>query len=359
MRTLLMLLLVLGYVSPSLAQEATAVERFVDAMNRRKAAFESIRYQFAGQQTMTVDLFKHLKITPSGVIKVKGADGPESGSLVLSFQERKFRFDQQTNMPSGADALVIPWNQVFTLNGQDFRVFFDRTASSLEDRPDMRISKPNDPGFPVYDVAPLLWAHGMITTSHVALTPAKFWEPVDKDRFVEQRAELLQNRPCIVFRSTEPGKADGSTYDEFWVDTERDHSILKAVTYTNGQPVHTFLVNYQAYGERWLPATWDYFFTIGGKPMKRYEMKIESIEENPSLAASLFEMPLKPGMTVSENGLLSRVDANGMLVPIPTSDMQPSDKQIYGSILAAFILSLLIPFGWYYLSRRRVTVPAG
>jgi hypothetical protein len=119
--------------------------------------------------------------------------------------------------------------------------------------------------------------------------------PLEPARFRMLGRARHEGRDCVLLRTE---LRPPSSYDELWVDVERDAAIVRLVAYGKRGPFSTCTIEYGRAAGTWMPTAYSFSWDDGPS----YRMKVTRLEVNPRLDPELFRLMVEAGTKI-RNGL--------------------------------------------------------
>jgi hypothetical protein len=161
-------------------------------------------------------------------------------------------------------------------------------------------------GFVAHGLSPLLVAHGIIPKF---LVLPHFADKLDPDDFFVHGQGIHAGRSCLVLRtfpvrsSAAVGAPVQSTFDEYWVDVQRDSAVLRQSAYTNTILRSDVDISYKETKAGWLPSHWT--CTFRNPPNNQLidvtKLRIAEYSIDPPKDAADFTIEITPGMNVRDS----------------------------------------------------------
>ncbi len=309
-------LLLAGSLALAAAVRAQApdqrISRVLADWKRRQQAVQTIRYTLTGQVL-------HTKGSMRDMSRWKPTDPPKPPRdvteqidyrLLLDFAGQRLRWDGQEERYLADRDKVFP--RVFTS-------VYDRTDSMTawpradnagsyvyEDPlwPDVSVHRRPDQGYMVINglglfVGPLLLGHGLVRG---LAARAGFRQEFDAEGFYVHGEGVQAARRCLVLRSHPLDLPDKRpTFDEFWVDVERDSAVLRQVSWSTGVLTTDEKIAYRATPHGWLVSDWkSTHFSPEGRTLYVRRMRATEVVPEAAVEDADFCVAIEPGMIVRE-----------------------------------------------------------
>ncbi len=162
------------------------------------------------------------------------------------------------------------------------------------------------------EVWPIFFAHGIVPTIHTPLRVDKLPLSHDSDDFDVAGQQMLRNQNCLLVRteplsSGSPGQ-DGTTFDEFWINSRQKSAIQRYVFFTGSNPWSVLDLTWKNTDHGWWVDEWTETWNVSGRVRRINRLHVETFEPNPKVLDNDFTLPVKPGMkvTVGENPPLGK-----------------------------------------------------
>ncbi len=224
---------------------------------------------------------------------------PTQAVLLLDLERKRFRLESSEDViTEGRGYARRVGTKAF--DGKALYELTHREANGFgSDGPDLAIAKGSLSQQQVDAVYwPVFFAHGIVPTLHSPLRPDKLPTTPDPEEFEVRGTQALNGRPCLVIRTEPLAGGQGSSTDEYWVDTSRDGAIVRYVQFTGSNPWDRLDVEWTRDDAGWRPDRWSLTWTVNGKVRRVYKLRVERFEANPAVADSDFTISATPGMNV-------------------------------------------------------------
>ncbi len=114
---------------------------------------------------------------------------------------------------------------------------------------------------------------------------------------------MQAGRRCLVLRDEPLDLLDERpTFDEFWVDCERDSAVLRKKMWSAGRLCSDDEISYRATAQGWLVSDWkSTFFSPKGGTFELLRMRATEVVPEPPVEDGDFRVAIEPGMIVRES----------------------------------------------------------
>lgn len=177
---------------------------------------------------------------------------------------------------------------------------FDGARTEGPWNPDLVFESSSGPAVGRSDL-PVLLAHGMVLVSGGStLGPGKtLRRTLAPETFALYGRAVRDGRECIVLRSQTDRTGTTPSFNEFWVDPQKDSTIVRLVRYIGDSENLQIDMWYEDEESRGYPLTrYTYLENISGESVQTREMHVLEYEPEPVFADSLFYVEPKPGFNV-------------------------------------------------------------
>lgn len=149
------------------------------------------------------------------------------------------------------------------------------------------------------DYYPIFFGHGRIHTVFEPIIAGHLRNKPNPDYLYVHGTGVHEERTCLIVR-TQTLKTATTSFQEYWVDPERESAILRHVSYCNSKPRDDITIQYRKTLASWLPDRWRAPLYIGNNLIFTDTMRVEKLELVPGVQDSDFQVEIKPGMIVEE-----------------------------------------------------------
>ena len=282
-----------GVVAQEPTTRAPVAAAFADWQTRQKA-MKTARYVLSGTSEFLEPL------TPDSPAAPKGDRGqPYQATVLLDLERKRFRSESSEAFPTVSGKFETRVGTV-AYNGVEVRQGQPRELAKANGGFDVLIAKgarDGQEGSPVRDLYwPLLFAHGIVPTTHQPAYVDRLPYSISLEDFVSRGHHTLRGDDCQVFQ-TQPLFGMKGISDEYWVRPDRLSAITRYVYLSDGEPWFRMEIEWADSAIGWMPRSWTHVLTTDGKNVKRrYSLRIEHFEANPSVSDEDFTIPVTPGM---------------------------------------------------------------
>jgi hypothetical protein len=365
--------------APARAQAADdRLERILAAWQERQQAFKGIRYTVTGTHVRPKgSITDPMTGQPlPGPEPSKDITEPKEYKLLLDFSGKRFRLDLTEQLYSAAYRQLEPRASTSVFDDHDLFTLRPRSANSNASIPwegfdvmigrNLNAAKGTLGGTITASLGPLLCAHGLVPRW---TRQPDFDMKLEAKDFQVHGQGVQDGRACAVVRTVPHETFFNTTFDEYWVDPERDGAILRYTIYQNEKPLVDEEVSWQATPQGWLPQRWTRTTWMQDRIDGVSRLEVVDFEADPAVTAADFRVSIEPGMdvretTIGNSGRVSdggtkvfRVRADGGWnevvngVEIPSRSWAPF---YWGAALAAVVLGLVL---WHLRRRARGRTP--
>ncbi len=233
---------------------------------------------------------------------------PKEYKLLLDFADKRFRMELTEQTYAFGAGQLEPRASTTVFDRKDLFTLRPRSGNSNAAVPwegfDVIIGRNRDAGGSPLNgtitasLGPLLFAHGLVPR---LTRPPDFDLPLEgKDFFVHGQG-VQEGRPCVVVRTFPHETFRETTFDEYWVDLERDGAIARHTIYRNEKALVDREVAWQLTPHGWMPLHWT---ETAWDPHQRirYVSRLEVVdfEADPAVSGADFQVVIEPGMNVME-----------------------------------------------------------
>lgn len=281
---------------------------------KRQNAFRSVRYEVRGKHTKpkgSCDASPLISNLPylrrNHPRPSKDFVGEVGLTLFLDFEKGRHRYKlQEIQYQVNLDAF-FPSVKEGTFDGSVAKraVPRDKNPRLGRKEPEISIASGNTKAQEFRsNFFPIFFGHGRIYTVFEPIIPGKLRNKPDPDYLYVHGTGVQDERTCLIVR-TRTLKTVTTSFEEYWVDTERESAILRYVDYCNSEPRSDITIHYRKLSAGWLPERWRYqlFYAVGSLIFTD-NMHVEKIDLDPAIQNSAFQVGIKPGMIVEERTVL-------------------------------------------------------
>jgi hypothetical protein len=304
---------VLAAATPVRSQPADErLERVLEAWRQRQHSLKSVRYTVSGTTVLPKGSFTD-PATGRPLPRPEPPEDvtqPEGYKLLLDFAGKRYRLDLTKQVYSSAYGRLGPRASTTVYDGKDAFTLRPRGGNSDAAIPwtssdcDVMIGRNRDRGGPVLsgtiaaELGPLLFAHGLVTEG--MQQPDFDMKLEAKDFFVHGQG-MHEGRPCLVLRTFPHETFTETSYEEYWVDVERDAAIVRDSGYRNEKAFWDRQVTWQPTPHGWMPQRWICTaWAPNGRIRNVSRMEVVDFEADPAVTGDDFHVAIEPGMHVKE-----------------------------------------------------------
>jgi len=276
---------------------------------KRQNAFRSVRYEVRGEHKVpkgSSDALPLLSYKPGlrrdQPIPPKDLVGEVSLTLFLDFEKGRHRSRLEELHYHLDFGKLFPVVRESTFDGSEAKnaVPRDKNPGLGSKAPEISITSGNMKTEEFHsDFYPIFFGHGRIYTVFEPIIPGKLRNKPDADYLYIHGTGVQDGRTCLIVR-TQTLKTITTSFEEYWVDTERESAILRQLSYCNSKPSRDFTIHYRKSSGGWLPDRWRYQLYTGGSLLFTDNMRVEKNDLDPAIQDSDYQMEIKPGMIVEE-----------------------------------------------------------
>ena len=217
----------------------------------------------------------------------------ERDQALYNFNVRRYRQYFQIELFDGHRA------QIFYPRSRN-RAWFDEAQGGTTWNADLELEDGGSPAFGREDT-PILLAHGMVPGERASnLSPTgTLRRSVTAEMFVEYGRALRDGQECIVVRSQTDRTGIQPQFHEYWVDVEKDSTILRYVLYIGERDEYQIDMWYQEddIGGYRL-ARYTMLEHIGERPVPTRDIRVLEYDAEPVYSESHFWVEPQPGFNV-------------------------------------------------------------
>ncbi len=275
----------------------TTAEKVVAAWKARFERLERVRYTLSGTVDSKVQVPDELKgqivIPPGPSVR------PLKATVLIDLANRRYRIETTRLAPNRARDRWIPHVSIIASNGKLSQVATPRDRNEVgESEPEMFLAKGN---LQHISVDTYLWppfaAHGIVPTVNFPLRPDRMPVSHEQEEFEVRGTVVHAGRPCTVLRS-EPNSSAPGLADEFYIDKERQAAVVRHTYFQGKNPwLRLDIINHET-PQGWLPKSWTFTWTVGGKVQRIEKLIVDAFEANPEVIDADFTLPQTSGMIV-------------------------------------------------------------
>ncbi len=276
---------------------------------KRQNAFRSVRYEARGDHKVLKGAYNalpHHRIVlgqrRDESMPAQDYVGSASLRLFLDFEKGRHRSKIQGSNYHLNTGMFYPWEKEDTFDGSVAEGAMPRQKNPIHGskQPEFRVVSGNMK-FQEFrtDFFPIFFGHGRIYTVFEPILPGKLRNKPDPDYLYVHGTGVQDKRTCLVVR-TQTLRSGTTSFDEYWVDVERESAILRYVSYSGNKPSRDITIHYRKSSAGWLPERWRLQIFGGGSLLYSDDMHVEKVDLDPAIDDGDFKMEIKPGMIVEE-----------------------------------------------------------
>ncbi len=160
---------------------------------------------------------------------------------------------------------------------------------------------------------PVFLASGVVMLPGELIYPGQLTPPMDSSACSVHGQAVREGRPCTVVRGF--NKSAEIAYQEYWVDVDRDSSVVRFLIGSKGRPAWDMDVQYEKSKSGWLPKSWTItVFEEKSRVNQLERFRVKRIEVNQPMNETEFQFPVQPGILLRKTDM-GEVD-NGIPVPV-------------------------------------------
>ncbi|MCX7428747.1 MAG: hypothetical protein NTW96_24365 [Planctomycetia bacterium] len=356
------LLGLLGYavlVLPNPQSAEAGIDQIMADWKTRRAMVDTIRYVGKGTITVPKGAFNRdlPEDTPEGVnAPAEDYTYPVEFDWLIDFKNGHMHRKWKRQVFYVSKRQFIPDVTIEAFDGQVRRRWEPRSENASETYvPSVAQAEITDNLYTVVrsEDKGIFFAHGYFPLPGDRHKGPLFQWPVDSADFAIVGESEHDGRRCVILR-TAATPDDPKSYQEFWVDPDRDSAVVRWATMRVGAAVESMELKYGLVKGRWLPREMHFNLFWGGAPdVPINALKLELVEVLPDLPVRLEDFQIKP--------------EPGMLV----EDMQTGEQYRFGEaqstsensrgnwrtalMIAALVLVVLTAALWIRKKRRSAT----
>jgi hypothetical protein len=287
------------------------VTRVLADWKRRQQAFQTIRYSITGQVIRAKGSIPDDMGRPSNPPRPsRDVTEPMEHRVLLDFAKQRFRWEKQESAFLPDQDKVFPRVSTSVYDRTDCTTGWPRADNTQSDVfrdplwPDVSIVRKPEDGHLVTNglglpLGPLLLGHGLMRGIAVR---ARFQQEFNAEDFQVHGEGVQAGRRCLVLRDQPLDLLDDRpSFDEFWVDCERDSAVLRKKMWSAGWLCSDDEIAYQATEQGWLVSDWkSTFFSPEGRTVYVTRMRVAEVVPEPAVEDGDFRVAIEPGMIVQE-----------------------------------------------------------
>lgn len=305
------LVLCCNTVEADVTQNREIVKKIVDDWTRRQQ-IRGFRYVVGG-----------IHIVPKGWISQHDPPGSPrtdvpSDEVVIDVKTEYFadlernrsRIERDFEIYDSTVGRFARMFRVRLYDGQNSQVFyprdrnrdiFDEARASGPWQADLELRTNGGPGFMRIDL-PVLLAHGMVSVGGSAVSPTRtLRRNLNADDFSVYGRAVHDGRECVILRSQTDHTRPRPSYNEYWVDTERDSAIVRFVRYIGDSENLLIDLWYDEDDAPGFPlAGYVFMEDFQGRLLRTREEFVLEYEAEPAFTDSLFYVEPQPGFNVAD-----------------------------------------------------------
>lgn len=285
------------------------LKKILDDWQKRQNAFSSVRYEVRGEHHVPKGAYNVFNRPIFGRTPRNGQDappqdyvGPVSLSILLDFEKGRHRSQLRVPQHNRDSGKFSPLVKEDSFDGSVAKGAMprDQNANIGSKQPEFYVVSGNMKyGEFRTDFYPIFFGHGRIYTVFEPILPGKMRNKPDPDYLYVHGTGVQDGRTCLIVR-TQTLRSGTTSFDEYWVDTERESAILRYFSYSGGKPTRDITIHYGKLSPGWLPERWRYQVFGGGGVFYSDNLHVERVDLAPAINESDFEMEINPGMIVEE-----------------------------------------------------------
>lgn len=296
--------------APCVMAQATdpRLQQILDDWQKRQQRTHNVRYVVRGDGVWSKGAWPTQPGKPPGPERPPRDIVVQLGVvLLLDFDRNRLRLETDEERYDEATDKLYPQRMVRVADGSEAKMFFPREKNT-HPQEGMRATSADvwfEKGYRGGDTLnirywPLLYAHGSIPSQGEHPGPGKLRILPDPELLYVHGQAVSRDRPVWVLR-THAVKTARASFDEFWVDKERESAVVRYALVRGDVPVYEALIDYQETTRGWMPLRWT--FTQRGRSGQTTFLERLHAEElllDQPLAEADFEIEIRPGMLVDE-----------------------------------------------------------
>lgn len=281
------------------------VESILNAWQERTKRLPRATYRVQGEMTTYLETVvdgetgRPIQI-PAG--KAKQLTWPVEWTLTFDLPTNRFRLETCERYLYVPKLEVRHYNYIRSFDGENFYESQFRDRNPFTDftrpRPELVMIRGYHRDQPIDALyrAPFV-GHGVVPVNNEAIYPGRLVFSHDPEFFVVHAHSTWQNRPCTILR-TRPVGLQKASFDEIWVDRERDGAVIRLLDYFEGRVSLETSITYNRTDSYWLPESWVRTWRNGENTMMVEQSRVLDRTIEPPLSDRLFLVEPKPGMLV-------------------------------------------------------------
>lgn len=277
---------------------------------KRQNAFRSVRYEVRGERRILKGAYNANEWVYSQVpglrrdqpIPSQDLAGTLSLTLLLDFEKGRHRCKIQEPIYHAKSGEFSSREREDTFDGSVAKGIAPREKNPGlgKTQPDSWIVSGNmKNGEFNANYYPIFFGHGRIHTVFEPIIPGQLRNKPDPDYLYVHGTGVHVGRTCLIVR-TQTLKSATTSFDEYWVDTDRESAILRYVSYCDAKPRDDITIQYRKTSGSWLPERWRAPFYNGNDLLFTDNIHVEKLDLDPAVGDSDFQVEIKPEMIVEE-----------------------------------------------------------
>jgi hypothetical protein len=284
------------------------LEKVLADWQKRQNAFRSVRYEVRGEHKVPKGAYNSLDL--GGKMRGPQLDQPippqdlvgtVTLTLLLDFVKGRHRSQLRVPQYHLNSGKFVPLVKESIFDGS-----VAKGAMPREENPSLGSGQPEfsvvsgNMKFEEFrsDYFPIFFGHGRIYTVFEPIIPGQLRNKPDAEYLYVHGTGVRDGRTCLIVR-TQTLKTVTTSFDEYWVDTEREGAILRHVGYCNSKPSHDIMIRYRKTSAGWLPESWR-LEIYNESLLYTDNMRVRKVDLDPAINDADFQMEIKPGMIVDE-----------------------------------------------------------
>lgn len=288
------------------------LDKILADWQKQQNAVQSIVYHVEGEFKVAKGAYTRLRaaMIPTKKSEVRVApeenmSAPVGLNLLLDFADGRFRLEKTDqsfhfNFNKLVHAFII-----YTFDGKEIKSFKPRGKNPTmgSNEPEIGIVSGNLRNeYFLMDCHPIFYAHGRIHTPTEQIVPGQIRNKPDPNYLHIHGTAVHEGRPCSIVRTQSLQLGSNIGFEEYWVDTQRDSTIVRYGSYSGKKPTcdQDIVIDYKHRSNGWFPSSWRWTVFERGKMLYYQDMRVKKMKVNPIVSDADFILESRTGMIVEE-----------------------------------------------------------
>ena len=290
------------------------IAQTISDWQKRQERTKRVRYEASGQQSILKGSFRGPGLAelpepqPS-----RDITSPIRQVVLVDLSGGRYRIEEEMQKYDQGTDRLYPQMQTRIYDGNEIKSWRPRQMNThpltgvKPNKPEIGVGR-GDLSSAAFTMVewPFFVGHGVIASQNRPIMPGKWRTYPDPDLMIVHGRSVHSGRACLVIR-TQTLKALGTSFDEYWVDTQRESAVVRQVCYANQIALYEMAIDYQSTPHGWLPKSWTITQrdAIDGKTTYYRNVNCTKIDLEPESEPKDFQIEERPGMLVSEHNHFS------------------------------------------------------